>query len=615
MGVNGGGRGPRRSRRTVLSQPEPIRAARVVPAVPTFAVDAGFWYSIPDHMTVGLGTAVRVPLGGRRTGGHVVEIGERSPERLRPIASVSSPIPIFDAPLLEVLMWAAHHYVAPVSVLLEKAAPPNRPRRPDPGLLPARLDGAGAGGLDALGRRSAAGGTGVRLAYVSRAADLGWIAGLAGPVMAAGGGCLIVMPTGAEVSMAETAARPLLGDHLLTVDNDRSDAEVTRAWEMAATVAGVTLVGTPRVASWPVRDLRVAAATEEGRRAMKERQTPTVAVRELLSRRAVATPHNLAFVGPTPSIECLGSGLEEVTAPGRSWGLVELVDRTRDEQSRDLISPTLAAALRRVLANGESAFVFAHRRGYAPAFVCIQCRNVRRCQVCGARPEPGLSCVRCGAVLGPCAHCGSERFRPLGAGVQRVVETLTRVFGAQSVGAAPAATEIQVGSEADLAALPIQDLMGVVDADGLLLGTHFRAAEEAIRILGRVAGKVGRGGTRRAIVQTALPGHPAMVALKSGKALPFLHSELAIRRQLGYPPAGELMIVELRGQVPADPRRALVQLDDGIDLLGPAETRHGIRFLAQGNSLDMLRTGLRPVVQRWRDSGTIVRIDADPLEL
>jgi primosomal protein N' (replication factor Y) len=172
-----------------------------------------------------------------------------------------------------------------------------------------------------------------------------------------------------------------------------------------------------------------------------------------------------------------------------------------------------------------------------------------------------------------------------------------------------------VGSEADLAALPIQDLIGVVDADGLLLGTHFRAAEEAIRILGRVAGKVGRGGTRRAIVQTALQDHPAMVALKNGKALPFLHSELAIRRELGYPPAGELMIVELRGQVPADPRRALIQLDDGIDLLGPAQTRNGIRFLAQGNSLDMLRTGLRPVVQRWRDSGTIVRIDADPLEL
>jgi primosomal protein N' len=106
-----------------------------------------------------------------------------------------------------------------------------------------------------------------------------------------------------------------------------------------------------------------------------------------------------------------------------------------------------------------------------------------------------------------------------------------------------------------------------------------------------------------------------MVALKNGKALPFLHSELAIRRELGYPPAGELMIVELRGQVPADPRRALIQLDDGIDLLGPAQTRNGIRFLAQGNSLDMLRTGLRPVVQRWRDSGTIVRIDADPLEL
>ena len=89
-----------------------------------------------------------------------MEVGERPPQRLRPLAAVSSPIPSFDGPLLATLTWAAHHYVAPLAVLLEKAAPPNRPRLPD--WSPSRFDPPSEddAGLDALGRDTAAGRTG-----------------------------------------------------------------------------------------------------------------------------------------------------------------------------------------------------------------------------------------------------------------------------------------------------------------------------------------------------------------------------------------------------------------------------------------------------------------------
>jgi primosomal protein N' len=172
-----------------------------------------------------------------------------------------------------------------------------------------------------------------------------------------------------------------------------------------------------------------------------------------------------------------------------------------------------------------------------------------------------------------------------------------------------------VGSEADLAGLGPQDLAAVVDADGLMLGTHFRAAEEALRILARVAGKVARGGGRRVIVQTALPTHPTLVALRGGNALPYLRSELAARRAQGFPPAGQLIVLELRGDPPPAPGEALARLDEAVEVLGPASARDGIRFLVQGTDLARFRLGLRPLVQRWRDSGTVVRIDADPLEL
>src|SRR5690606_32467167 len=107
-------------------------AARVVPAVPTFAVDSGFWYSIPDshRPRVEVGSIVRVPLGGRRVRGYVVELADRPPDRLKPIGGVSGDLPVFGPKLRDALIWAAHHYVAPVSVALERAAPPNLPSRP-----------------------------------------------------------------------------------------------------------------------------------------------------------------------------------------------------------------------------------------------------------------------------------------------------------------------------------------------------------------------------------------------------------------------------------------------------------------------------------------------------
>ncbi len=53
----------------------------------------------------------------------------------------------------------------------------------------------------------------------------------------------------------------------------------------------------------------------------------------------------------------------------------------------------------------------------------------------------------------------------------------------------------------------------------------------------------------------------------------------------------------------------------GVVVHGPAETRDRLRWLVQGADLGATRVGLRGLVQRWREGGSRVRIDADPLEL
>jgi primosomal protein N' (replication factor Y) len=592
-------------------------AARIVPAVPTFAVDRGFWYSVPDSQKPSLvvGSMVRIPLGGRRVRGFVVELGERDSNRLRPVTAISMALPVFDEWLLAVLTWAAQRYVAPLSVLLERTVPPNRVSlKPEPwppfypvATAPRHPLSTFAGAVRLHERRPP-------VAYVTRWADLAWLPVLTGPAIAEGRSAMVVAATGEEVTLLAEAARRTFADLVNPVSPEMTDSEITEAWARAQ-VPGALLIGSPRVASWHVAGLGVAAVVEEGRRAMKDRQTPTVSVRDLMRTRAAVSGSLLALVGPTPSLETIAAGATVVRAGPRAWAPVEVVDRNEEPPTTGVIGSRAMDAIKAVAGRSGRVFVFAHRRGYAPAARCENCRALRRCPQCGSRPEASPICPRCAASLGPCAVCGHDRFVPLGAGVGRVIEELRRVMGSDQVAAAGEDVPIEVGSEADVAGLGTLDLAVAVDADGLILGTHFRAAEEALRVLARVAGRVGGRGAR-ALIQTHLPEHPVVQALRKGDPVPLLEHELAQRERFGFPPAGELLIVEARGQVPDNAEGSLVDAAAGATVLGPATRRSGaLRWLLQAPDLTKARYNLRNLVQQWRDAGVTVRIDVDPIDL
>ena len=525
-------------------------------------------------------------------------------------------LPIFDQPLLGALQWAAHRYVAPQSVLLERAAPPNLV-----GTLPAdpthgdTRRGTPTHPLSDLARMVQSGKRSPPVALIERWTNLGWVAAVAEPICSSGQTLMIVVATADEAVTIKAAVSVAVGpDRTLVVSPDQTDADNTTAWAGSQT-GGRVLVGTPRVAAWRVGRPGLGIVVEEGRRAMKDRQTPTIHARDLLRTRAQLARHTLAFVGPTPSLETLAAGSTVLRSTRRAWPAVEVVDRNSQPPLPGVISHQALAAIRAVSAAGDSVFVFAHRRGYAPAMTCERCRVIRRCPNCGSRPENDPSCPRCRYQLGPCTNCGHDRFTAMGAGVGRVLEELKRA-GGLTVESASTAAPVMVGSEADLASLQPVGLAVAVDADGLILGSHFRAAEEALRVLARLAGRVASGSGHRAMVQTSLPTHPVIEALRRGNPVPFLHQELEERRKMGFPPSADLVILEMRGTIPTGVDSALERAADRAMVLGPAPRRDGgRRWLIQAGDLTAFRHNLRPLVQKWRDSGATVRIDSDPLDL
>ena len=584
----------------------------MVPDIPTFAVDGGFSYRVSstllDQVTVG--SLVRVPLAGRRVRGYVIGLGTdeggRGGRRLKEVRSVSSPVPVFTEAMLPSLRWAAAHYVAPLARVLAKTAPPNLPGKPTPrrlpGIPPAATPVPRPAGTDASGDRR----------VVQVLAGGGWgdlIRGSVTGPLRSGRSAVVVAPTAVEAARLADRLEADLGRRVVrAVDQD--NAALTAAWSQAATQAGLVVVGTLRVIWWPVRDLSMVCLVEEGRRGMKERQTPTIAAGAIARARSATERLQVVLVGRVPAIDTLHESAVVKRIRGRLWARVEVVDRTEDPPGRGLLAERVRVAIASVARRGGRVFVFTHRRGYAPASRCVGCRGLRSCPECGSRPDHRATCPRCEAVLGPCPECGGNRFEPLGAAVGRITEHLRRLVG-DDVGSVEEATPVMVGTERDLVEVPPVDLAVVVDADGLVRGTNYRSTEEALALLARAASTLRRGDRCRMMLQTADSRHPVYEALRLGDPVPFLRDELVARRRFSLPPCGEVIVVEVEGTVD------LAVLDEalaGAEVYGPARDSGRTRWIVQGHDLREQKERLRATVGRLRDQGCKVRIDVDPRE-
>jgi primosomal protein N' (replication factor Y) len=530
---------------------------------------------------------VRVPLGGRVVRGWVIAEEASDGSDLKELRRVSGSMPVFGPRHLELGQWVAHHYVAPVATVLRTFTPPNLPTR-----VPREP------GVDR--------GTASRAHHVVDGKALA-------EVLASEHTCIVVAPTAIEVEAA-VAGLAEASDRVVVVPPDAPARTVTRAWSAGRLEDRRILVGTGRIASWWVRDLGMAVVLDEQRRSHKDRQSPTLHPRTILSHRARAEGFRFLTTGPVPSSEVAAAGTP-IVGSGRRWARVEVVDRTEEPPGRGVLSDRVKAALHGVVRSGATAAVFTHRKGYAPSFRCTSCRTLRRCPACGTAATEAAICQRCGDSLAACAECGGATFEPLGAAAGRVRDLVVRLIGPDAVGGAADGRPISVVTEADLVALRPVDLAVVVDADGLILGPHFRSTEAALALLARLARRVRAGSGSRLMVQTAIADHDVIDALRIGDPSRFLEEEATRRRAAGYPPFGDLVVVEVRGEGSfLDDELALFE-GAGAIVFGPLPVRSGTRWLLQGRDLGRAKRHLRDALRRLRDGGSAVRVDVDPLDV
>jgi primosomal protein N' (replication factor Y) len=293
---------------------------------------------------------------------------------------------------------------------------------------------------------------------------------------------------------------------------------------------------------------------------------------------------------------------------------VSVVDMRVELKSgnRSIFSRELMDELQKTLGKNEQAILFLNRRGTATYVFCRDCGFVLKCPRCDSpltyhlktserSNVPTLLCHHCGYERKKpkkCPQCGGAQIREYGLGSEKVESEVTALFPKARALRWDWETTRQkdsheiilghfAGHRADVLVgtqmlakgldLPLVTLVGIVLADvGLNLPDPF-AAERVFQVLTQVAGRAGRS-TRggRVILQTFEPENRVIRAAAGHDYAGFYADELSRRKQLGYPPFGRLVRLEIRnqdaGRAEAAARQLAGKLQKQIESEGRRET-------------------------------------------
>ena len=312
------------------------------PDVP--AIHRAFDYSVPDGLAehVRVGTIVRVPLGGRRVRGWVLDDNVALPEtdvsRIRDITAVVSDGP--PPAVVALCEWTAWRWAGPLASLLRAASAPNvvapgAPPEVETAVYPGGLEATHPWRADAL--------------IVWQPADdpNPVVATLAAPE----GSTIVIDPD--AVRAARLVALLLdEGRDVAVIRSDHSAADLTAAWDRAR--AGACVIVGGRTAVWaPVPDLATVIVVDEGDEALEEERAPTWNARDVAVERVRRAGATVRMVTPAPTLDALEAlGAPRTLTPARSprmsWPRAQVVDPRDDAPGQGLLTTALADALRRV---------------------------------------------------------------------------------------------------------------------------------------------------------------------------------------------------------------------------------------------------------------------------
>jgi primosomal protein N' (replication factor Y) len=686
----------------VLDERDPAPAARspiakVEPMTTARSLRGPFDYRLPDALSdeVAVGSMLVVPFGAREVLGVVIALADSSEvaeeKLLAPLRVLDEGLPAVPVELVALAEWIAAEYCSTIARALALVLPPGATRRLSgrkrravarPEHLPVGVRGHGIPELTGEQRAVLAP---VYTALRERRAEQRLLHGVTGSgkteIYLCAAQAALEQGRGAIVLVPEIALTPQIvgrfverfGDTVAVLHSRLTPAQRYAEWRRLRNGEARVCVGPRSAVFAPIEQLGLIVVDEEHDASYKHEGDPRYDARDVAAERAERSGAVLLAGSATPRPESMQRLPVSVLAhrvDGRPLPAVQVLDMCGEAQG---LHPLTAQALADVRAAGGKAIVLLNRRGWSNFLSCRSCGRVWSCPDCDValvlhRAGGYVACHHCGhrePAPARCCDCSSTAVARHGAGTERLQHDLAHVFDdghfpvfrldADVVGEDRGVGEILRHFEAaDRGILigtqmvakghdfPDVSLGVVLDAEATLRFPDFRAEERTFALIAQLAGRAGRGGHGRVLVQTIAPEARAIVHAARHDSAGFIAGELERRRALGYPPFSHLIRIVCSAEAAPDARAAAAELresvsaalldvavpfgtlshpGEGATVLGPATL---FRLRGRERSMVMVKAGeRRPAVEAVGEavarvaasrlhSGVSFSVDVDP---
>lgn len=354
-------------------------------------------------------------------------------------------------------------------------------------------------------------------------------------------------------------------------------------WERIKSGEVKIVIGARSAIFAPLQNLGIIIIDEEHDSSYKSESNPRYDAKEVAFKIANYSNCPVLLGSATPDVATY------YKAQNKSIKLLQLTKRANDSSlpkvevvdlkqelangNRSMLSFKLYEMMKENLKRKMQTILFLNRRGFSTFIMCRDCGFTAKCKNCNIsltyhRAENKLKCHYCGHeenVLTVCPECGSKKIRYFGTGTQKLEEEIHKIFPEAKTIRMDVDTvtkknsheeilnkfknddiDILIGTQMVVKGhhFPKVTLVGVIAADSSLNIDDYRASERTFQILTQVAGRAGRDKYEgNVIVQSYNPENFSIQYAKEQNYEKFYETEIAIRKQLKYPPFCDIIVI------------------------------------------------------------------------
>ena len=392
-----------------------------------------------------------------------------------------------------------------------------------------------------------------------------------------------------EIALTAQIIRRLqkhFGGNIAIYHSKFNDNERIELWNKIRTGEIKMVLGARSALFLPFKNLGLIIVDEEHDSSYKQQDpSPRYNARDAAIYYANIFNAQVLLGSATPSVESYFNATSDkytlVELNERFGGInlpsIEIIDvRQVAQKGKVMISPQLKEAMQKTLDADQQVILFQNRRGYNPYLICGACGFIPQCNHCSVsltlhKFSNKLHCHYCASQypkLITCPACGNNNWLEKNFGTEKIEEQLEDDFPKNKIARMDVDSvrgkkahdnliqlfeqhrlDILVGTQMVVKGLDFDkvNLVGILDADGLLSFADFRVNERAFQLMEQVSGRAGRKNIQgRVIIQATNVKHPVLQLVQQHDYKGLYQNEIVNRQQFFYPPYSRIVLLTLK---------------------------------------------------------------------